>query len=128
MGLDQYLYCRPKGLTKKQKERNYKNELIYWRKASAIHNYFVELNDLPDGDNCQEIIITLENLKDLSDLCQEAVDNKTGKNLPTTSGFFFGETKYGEHYFMNLQKTIEKLQPIIDNWIEEDEYYYYAWY
>jgi hypothetical protein len=144
-------------------------EVAYWRKANAIHKWFVD--NVQDGeDNCQESDIDIDTLKRLRDLCIEvfsrmqgmvlrvpkkdvdkfkefygdkkeykqrividpknldAIEYATGYHvvadtsacqelLPTTSGFFFGNTEYDGNYFWSLYKTIK----MIDRIIAQDE-------
>ena len=45
----------------------------YWRKANAIHNWFVE--NVQDGkDECQTSYVSREQLKELREICQEVLD------------------------------------------------------
>jgi hypothetical protein len=45
----------------------------YWRKANAIHRWFVE--NVQDGeDNCRDYYVSREQLMELRDLCQKALD------------------------------------------------------
>jgi hypothetical protein len=44
-------------------------EVAYWRKANAIHNWFVE--NVQDGkDDCEEYTVSLAQLKELLDVCR----------------------------------------------------------
>ena len=44
-------------------------EIIYWRKANAIHKWFVE--NVQEGvDDCGEYEVTVEQLTELRDLCK----------------------------------------------------------
>ena len=62
MGLDMYLY----------KGRNCSTELAYWRKANAIHNYFV--NEVGNGvDNCKPIRVTCADLEELLSRCERVL-------------------------------------------------------
>lgn len=95
--------------------------IAYWRKANAIHNWFVE--NCADGvDDCKSIEICGNQLIELRNLCQEVLNNpeKAAKLLPTQDGFFFGSTKYDEDYFTDLKDTIEMLKDI-----DEEAYYTY---
>lgn len=98
MGLDMYLTTAIDDIN-----------IISWRKANAIHKYFVDL----DGgrDECQEIKVSGKQLKELIDICKEVLqDNSKAKELlPTQSGFFFGNTDYNENYFDIIKETINTL-------------------
>ena len=79
----------------------------YWRKANAIHAWFVEKSEMED--NCQEFEVSYDDIKELHDLCVEVRDDpsKAEELLPTQCGFFFGDTGYGEAYFQDLHDTIQ---------------------
>ena len=84
----------------------------YWRKANAIHNYFVQT--LGEGvDECQEMYVPRETLSDLRERCQDVIASSDMEQmaqevgLETVSGFFFGDTEYGEWYKEDLKLTIE---------------------
>lgn len=114
-------------------------EVKYWRKQNAIHNYFVQ--ECGDGvDECQRIDVEPEKLRELLKRCKEILADKDniivtkdiytdiqGKEcveenryfkdttlaenlLPTTSGFFFGSTDYDEWYIQGLEATIKALE------------------
>lgn len=46
--------------------------------------------------------------------------------LPTQSGFFFGSTAYDEFYMEDIEETIRKLEPIINDLKDDEETLYYA--
>lgn len=84
----------------------------YWRKANAVHDWFVQ-NCQDGNDDCREAYVSTEQLEELRKICKMVLDNHAlaSEYLPTTSGFFFGSTEYDEWYFQDLQSTVE----IIDN-------------
>lgn len=89
----------------------------YWRKANAIHAWFVR--NVQDGiDNCEDHHVSTEQLTELRDLCQkivtEGVNEENTKLLPTQSGFFFGNTDYDEWYIADLQDTINICNRVLD--------------
>lgn len=89
-------------------------EVAYWRKANAIHNYFV--NHCADGvDQCQKIFINLVELKKLVELCEQVLnDNALAPALlPTQDGFFFGSTDYDDYYFKKIKYTYDVCSKII---------------
>lgn len=96
----------------------------YWRKANAIHNWFVE--HVQEGrDECQRSYVSREQLIELKALCLEALDNKdkAGNILPPTAGFFFGSTDIDEWYFNDLKDTVEIIDRCLA--IEDDVSFYY---
>jgi hypothetical protein len=94
--------------------RNIEFELAYWRKANAIHGWFVK--NVQDGkDECQTSYVSLEKLKELKETCEKVLENKelAADLLPSTSGFFFGSYEYDEWYERDLINTIERLDKIL---------------
>jgi hypothetical protein len=80
----------------------------YWRKANAIHNWFVQ--NVQDGeDNCQTVDVSRTQLTTLRDTCQKVADNHelASELLPPVSGFFFGDTDIDEWYFKDVEFTID---------------------
>lgn len=79
----------------------------YWRKANAIHKWFV--NNVQEGvDNCGSYLVSRESLTELRDICMRVRDWPGGlaaEQLPTASGFFFGNTDYDEWYFRDIENT-----------------------
>lgn len=93
----------------------------YWRKANAIHKWFVD--NVQDGvDDCKEYYVEEDDLKRLLDTCKKVKENHdlASELLPTTQGFFFGSQEYDEYYFMDIDETIEILEKALKD-IEEDE-------
>ena len=89
-------------------------EVGYWRKANAIHLWFVE--NVQEGvDDCGIYEVSKEQLEDLLDVCHLVVENPAvaEEYLPTTSGFFFGSTEYDEWYIQDIKYTIEVLTKIL---------------
>ena len=86
-------------------------EIGYWRKANAIHQWFVD-NVQEGEDNCRPHCVSKENLITLLNLCKQvkADPEKAPELLPTTSGFFFGSTEYGENYMYDINTTIEIME------------------
>lgn len=94
-------------------------EAAYWRKANAIHKWFVD--NVQDGvDECQRSYVDRDQLKILRDLCQKIIDDPDDAktNLPTESGFFFGGTDYDEWYIDDLKNTVSML----DNVLNEEKF------
>ena len=84
----------------------------YWRKANAIHNFFVqEVGE--DVDDCREMFVDRDILVELRSRCADVLkaDNMEEMakevGLETVSGFFFGDTSYDDWYKEDLKLTIE---------------------
>lgn len=100
-------------------------DIAYWRKANQIHRWFV--TNCQDGkDDCGLHEVSKEQLEELLSLCKTVLENpeKAPELLPTTSGFFFGNTDYGDYYTEDIQNTINMLQQELDNPDPEGYYYY----
>src|SRR5690554_7634986 len=129
-------------------------EIMYWRKANSIHNWFV---DNVQGGNADygEYYVSSEIIERLVKECKEDVEylksleytdvghiysfdkeeeveygiygnvDESKLNLVTTRGFFFGSTEYSELYVRMLEDTIQKLEPAIGS--EHDFYYTSSW-
>ena len=150
-----YSYEEWQRLTEEQKEeyRNsepeydnemYGKELMYWRKANQIHNWFVQ-NCQGGVDDCGRYAITVNDLMKLKELCEkiltmtenhkemrytsydatekEEVDVRcltsegvefAMEHLPSRSGFFFGSTEYDDWYVLELKNTVEQINDTLD--------------
>lgn len=99
-------------------------EAIYWRKANAIHNWFVT-NVQNGNDNCESYEVSTDTLKDLMDLCLYIMKDreKASELLPVTEGFFFGSYEYDEYYFQDIENTYKDLRSILNTY--KDDYFFY---
>lgn len=126
MGLDMYLMQR---IRKEEHIEDTNVELVYWRKANAIHKFFTDIDE--QYESCEIIEVTKDMLGMLLDRCTEVLANRdrASELLPTTSGFFFGGTEYDDWYFNKLKDTIKDITPILsDGDIKDGDLYYYGWY
>ena len=89
-------------------------EIICWRKANAIHKWFVD-NCQNGIDECQGSYVDYEQLKKLLSLVKRIKANpRLAKELlPVQSGCFFGGIEYDECYFEKLDFTIEQLEKVL---------------
>ena len=95
-------------------------EVGYWRKANAIHNWFVQ-NVQNGEDNCAKYNVHPDHLMKLKSLCEQVLadHNLAGELLPPTGGFFFGSTEIDEGYFQDLSDTIQIIDRVLalpDGW------------
>ena len=97
-------------------------EVGYWRKANAIHGWFVR-NVQNNVDDCGRYLVTKDNLRSLLMACELVIHNPAMSStyLPTTSGLFFGSTDYDGGYQLDLDNTISTIKPLLES---DDEYYY----
>ena len=105
----------PADLRGKVKEVSF--EVGYWRKANAIHRWFVE-NVQGGEDECKPHDVEIDQLLELKSACEAALANrKSGKvaraKLPTQSGFFFGSQEYDDWYFEDLEHTVKVVDEAI---------------
>jgi len=104
-------------------------EVMYWRKANAIHSWFVE-NCQNGVDECQESYVSREQLEELASICEEVAKTKNTSLLETQSGFFFGGTEYDEYYFDECKETAKGLRNLLAEETPEDcssgNFYYEA--
>ena len=96
-------------------------DVAYWRKANAIHRWFVE--NVQDGeDDCRRRHVTLDQLRELVGLCETLLGKKdpelAEEHLPTEGGFFYGDTEYGDYYWDCLQETVDQVKPLL-MWMDE---------
>ena len=96
-------------------------EAGYWRKANAIHAWFVA-NVQEGTDDCREYEVSFEQLTELKKLCKKVIRSRDATSLPPTAGFFFGSTDADEYYFDNLKDTIKIIEALDPNGV----YYYRA--
>jgi hypothetical protein len=99
------------------KVKEVRAEFAYWRKANAIHDWFVK-NVQDNKDECQETYLEKAELESLLAAVNEVLKDtsKAPELLPTASGFFFGSTNYDEWYFRDLKYTKEVISKLVDKW------------
>lgn len=98
--------------------------IAYWRKANAIHGWFVK--NLAGGvDDCKPVYVSSGDLVKLRGLCKSILSVPKGARrnlkarelLPPQEGFFFGSSLTDELYYEDLEYTVEVL-----SWISENDY------
>lgn len=135
---------------------SYFDEEGYWRKANAIHKWFVE-NVQDDNDDCGYYLVSKDNVIDLLNICKEVKDSLKDKQLvektikeeynnekytikvykstdteiaeellPTQEGFFFGDTEYDEYYLQDIEMTIEILEKVLKDFDFKNNYLVYS--
>jgi len=106
-------------------------QVAYWRKANAIHNWFVKHVQGGEDDCDVHREITAEDLLSLCNLCMIVKkEPKMAKTLlPTRSGFFFGDTEYDDWYMEDIDNTIEQIEKILEetDFSTEALYYVSSW-
>ena len=95
--------------------------IITWRKANAIHKFFVDTCQ-NGNDNCQRHYVSKENLAELLETINTILAVKTPvarrtkaeELLPTEMGCFFGSEDYDDWYFQNLKRTKTILEKVFE--------------
>jgi uncharacterized cofD-like protein len=100
----------------------------YWRKANAIHLWFVVNVQDGEDDCCYHREVTKEDLEELRDICHEVLCNPDVADdvLPTTAGFFFGSTDYDEWYMEDLRNTMDIIEEVLKTTDFDKEMIYYV--
>lgn len=101
----------------------------YWRKANAIHNWFVQ-NVQNGTDDCGNYYVSRDNLVELRKECDKVLKNElmlsvlTDSNssdiLPPVAGFFFGNDERDEWYFNSVKYTVELIDGLLESIPEDD--------
>lgn len=100
-------------------------EAMYWRKANAIHKWFVE-NIQGGEDDCRRYYVEREQLTELRDLCAKLCTQRemAEETLPTADGFFFGSTEYDEWYWNDIEGTVQGLDKALQAFDDKWHFYY----
>ena len=101
-------------------------DIMYWRKANAIHSWFVQ--NTQDGvDECQESYVSKEQLEELASICEQVVKTKDSELLQPSGGFFFGSTDVDEYYFKEVKHTAEELRKVLAEEVPKGQFvsFYY---
>ena len=103
-------------------------EVGYWRKANAVHQWFVK-NVQDDVDDCKSYWVPRKKLLELQDVCNQVLADVTlaSSLLPTQGGFFFGNLEYDEWYMENLEITLQNIQKALSLPEEWDIEYQSSW-
>lgn len=114
-------------------------QVACWRKANAIHNWFVE-NCQGGVDECQETHIEVEQLEELISNCSEVLEllnpyygageeeasipdevrESVEEILTPTSGFFFGSTDIDAWFYDDVKYTHDRLDEIV-KWVNSEQ-------
>lgn len=120
----------PIGLTRKDLDQDTPSVIIsvkvyQWRKANAIHQWFVQ-NVQRGEDDCKDYYVSRESLEELLATLGEVLDIHYDRHngdpditvedlLPTQDGFFFGTYEYDEYYWSEVERTYEAINTILNN-------------
>lgn len=96
-------------------------EIYYWRKHPNLHGWMEQLYRSKGGKeefNCVNVMLTNEDLEKLK-------EDIAGKGLPSTSGFFFGQSSDNDDERQADLKFVEIAQDAIE---EGYTVYYTSWW
>jgi len=114
---------------KKERVEKIVERVGYWRKANAIHRWFVE--NVQDGvDNCEKYYVEREQIEALLEVVLQVLDepSRASELLPTQEGFFFGSVDYGVSYFDDLRHTQKICEDVLlEDLTGGDLYYRSSW-
>jgi hypothetical protein len=100
-------------------------EAMYWRKANAIHKWFVD--NVQDGtDDCGNYYVGRDKLEELRQLILEALDKKDASLLPPQAGFFFGSDKVDNYYWEDLRQTETSLGKVLEDFPSGWDFEYHS--
>jgi len=91
--------------------------IIQWRKANAIHKWFVDNCQEGEDKNCERTSIELPALELLHGTLAQLLDHDESKAtllLPPCAGFFFGGTELDECYWNEVDRT----HAVLGEWID----------
>lgn len=113
------------GLNGLGRTKEISREAMYWRKANAIHYWFV-MNVQDGEDNCKEYYVSRNQLQELLDTLKRVDQDHSLADdiLPTSEGFFFGDTNYQEWYYQDIKNTIPVLENLLSQDLEQWDFYY----
>lgn len=106
-------------------------EVAYWRKANAIHRWFVEhVHDGADDGYWYALVPDTACRALLDRVTAVLADfDRAPALLPTEAGFFFGSTDYDEWYASNLVETRNQLTRVLDTTdFERQVLLYHCWW
>lgn len=117
MGLDQHIY------------NSKKKECCYFRKVNFLRNYMINIG-MDEDANCDSFKLSRDDLEDIVGKCKDVLENKNlaEELLPTLSGFFFGDTKYDECYFTNVEDVKCKIEQVLLKHPRMNVFYYSDWW
>lgn len=103
-------------------------EVMYWRKANAIHGWFVD-NVQNGEDDCDSYELSRSKLQELLNACKQELAAKNNPEAETAleprAGFFFGGNEKDEWFYDSIKDTIETLSKELDSNDENQEVEYF---
>ena len=115
---------------KPERISNIVEEIAYWRKFNALHNWFIQ--NCADGeDNCREMYVSKEHVIELVDTLKKvkaSLDKSAKKTIKIETGWANGEKTYGDVEVFSNTKVADELLPTQEGFffggVQYDQYYY----
>ncbi len=100
--------------------------LGHLRKASHIHNWFVENVQEWDDDCCRHYAPKYK-LEELLEICKKVLEKKSlaKELLPPVDGFLFGGVEIDDYYFEVIEDAIDIIKKALE--FDGDIYYKSSW-
>lgn len=114
MGMDMYLKCNDMELVMKVQDEYWRARrgiAVYWRGATAIHDWFIKNALSPNGYTEEDTaVISVEDLRKLCQTCERVLEDKdrAPELLPASDG------EYEIDYFAVISDTKCKLGKILN--------------
>lgn len=113
-----------------KKISNIVEEVAYWRKFNALHNWFV--NNCADGvDDCKQVYVDRSSIKELVDTLKQvkaSLDKSGKKTVQVETGWANGEKMYSDVEVYADTEVADELFPTASGFFfggtEYDSYYY----
>lgn len=104
-------------------------EVAYFRKVNFLVAYMSAYFD-EDIENLKDYYLDEDCVEELIQRCKEVLfDHSTAPILlPTTSGFFFGNTEYNRLYFEAVQEVMDKMNDILQRLQKGETIVFRIWY
>lgn len=106
-------------------------EVVYWRKANAIHKWFVD-NVQYGEDDCDNYEVSKENIESLLNICKEVLENVKVEDGKVENGYTWSPTtgkviNYEDGRVITNPEVCKKLLPTKEGFFfgatEYNEYY-----
>lgn len=116
MGLDIFVFS----------EKSPRTNIAEFRKINFLVKFF-------NLENCKDYTTCEDELKDLVDRCREVLnkhdDSVSMKLLPTSEGFFFGDVRYNDSYYSNVELVMNTFNKVLDSFdFANDNIIIHAWW
>lgn len=115
MGLDMYVE------RVNRKNSQIREELMYWRKFNALHNWFVQ-NVQGGVDDREMYQFNKEHIIKLVDCLKEILETENSDKFQPVSGFFFGSTEVDEYYWEEVKRTLNKFEELLQSFDWDGEW------